>query len=157
MIYFGEINFILARWSLSNNKKLSMLKKNNANYFCLRRIMLLPILIGSLCIVSIRLQASEKIINKLIRVNSDFFVLVNDTTKPANKGNVKAQASLSKPVYYLDGVKITEKQMYAIPPNDIASVDVWKGAEAIKKYPKECKNGVVYITSKKANKDTLQK
>ena len=64
---------------------------------------------------------------------------------------------LIKPAYYLDGVRITEQEMKAIPSNDIASVEVWKGEQAIKKYPKEGKNGVVFITTKKANKDTLQK
>lgn len=157
MIYFDEINFILARLSLSNNIKLSMLKKINANYSCLRRVMLLPVIIGSLCLVSVSVEANEHIKKNADEIKNDFLTLFSDTTKPVNKGNVKAQAPLSKPVYYLDGVKITEEEMKAIPPNDIASVDVWKGEAAIKKYPKEGKNGVVYITSKKANKDTPQK
>ncbi len=276
----------------SIKRRLTMLTKStNTKYSYLRRVMVLPVLIASVTLVSIKVNASEKVENKVQEIKNGFSLLVNDTSKPANKSSVKslptpptppkvksptsisyknknkidqaiakidqaiakfeeqipksfqsraeidrqltqldqqitkadvgkskdilekAKANLIearsvvekskadleeskadlekekadlekekaeqekekavliksrtnqgnstkiliKPAYYLDGVKITEKQMYAIPPNDIASVDVWKGEEAIKKYPKEGKNGVVFITTKKANKDTLQK
>ncbi len=56
-----------------------------------------------------------------------------------------------KPAYYLNGVKITEKEMKAISPNDIESVNVLKGEQAIKKYPEDGKTGVVEIKLKHKN------
>lgn len=57
----------------------------------------------------------------------------------------------NKPIFYLDGVKITEKEMKAISPNDIESINVLKGELAIKKYPEDGKNGVVEIKLKHKN------
>jgi len=57
----------------------------------------------------------------------------------------------SKPTFYLDGVKITEKEMKAISPTDIESVNVLRGENAIKKYPKDGKTGVVEIKLKHKN------
>jgi hypothetical protein len=57
----------------------------------------------------------------------------------------------SKPTFYLDGVKITEKEMKAISPNDIESVNVLRGEQALKKYPKDGRTGVVEIKLKHKN------
>jgi beta-lactamase regulating signal transducer with metallopeptidase domain len=57
----------------------------------------------------------------------------------------------NKPTFYLDGVKITEKEMKAISPNDIESVNILKGENAIKKYPEDGKSGVVEIKLKQKN------
>ena len=56
-----------------------------------------------------------------------------------------------KPAYYLNGVKITEKEMKAISPNDIESINILKGEQAIKKYPEDGKTGVVEIKLKQKN------
>ena len=135
-----------------------MFKKiTNIKHSQLRRVILLPIVIVLVCIVLLKVQASDKVVNKGKAIKNDFSIAVSDTTKQSKRRRIKSSQPLMKPAYYIDGVKITEKEMYATSPNDIASVDVWKGEEAIKKYPKEGKNGVVFITTKKANKDTLQK
>ena len=47
-----------------------------------------------------------------------------------------------KPLIFVDGVKMTEKEMKAISPNDIESVNVLKGDQAIKKYAED---GKVFI------------
>ncbi len=57
----------------------------------------------------------------------------------------------SKPTFYLDGIKITEKEMKAISPNDIESVNVLSGEQALKKYPKDGRTGVVEIKLKRKN------
>ena len=59
--------------------------------------------------------------------------------------------TVSKPTFYLDGVKITEKEMKAISPNDIESVNVLRGEQALKKYPKDGRTGVVEIKLKRKN------
>ena len=57
-------------------------------------------------------------------------------------GNKLAQP----PLVFIDGVK---RDMNSVPPNEIATVNVWKGDSAIKKYGEEGKNGVVEINTKK--------
>ena len=56
-----------------------------------------------------------------------------------------------KPAFCFDGVKITEKEMKAISPNDIETINVLKGENAIKKYPEDGKSGVVEIKLKHKN------
>jgi hypothetical protein len=181
----------------SIKRRLTMLTKStNTKYSYLRRVLVLPILIASVCLVSIKVNASEKIGKKIEEIKNDFSLLVSDTTKPTKKSSVKslpappappapptpptpptppappkvnktdskgnnfivtskytvATAVLSvdtavlvsdanyegiqdkktisnaiKPAFYLDGVKITEKEMRAISPNDIESINVLKG------------------------------
>ena len=146
--------------------------------------MVLPVLIVSVCLVSVKVQSKETTVKKTEEINNNITLLVSDTTKPGSKKNVKLlppapptppppaplvktvyaidgvqitegappPPPLVKPVYYLDGVKITEKEMNAISPNDIQSVEGWKGEKAIKKYHEDGKNGVVSITTKKVIK-----
>ena len=241
----------------SIKRRLTMLTKStNTKYSYLRRVMVLPILIATVCLVSVKVNASEKIGKKVEEIKNDFSLLVSDTSKPAKKSIVKSQpnpptpptppapppppkvnkndskgnkviltskytvdtfnvvsdvnnrninnfnfktvndtfttvtvtkdkqvalAELEKnanvviekktengtekyiivdnqagkaaikPTFYLDGVKITEKEMKAISPNDIESINVLKGEQAIKKYSEDGKNGVVEIKLKKKN------
>ena len=65
--------------------------------------------------------------------------------------NSESGKDAATPTYYLDGVKITENQMKAISPNDIESVNVLKGENAIKKYADDGKVGVVEIKLKHKN------
>jgi len=238
-------------------------KSTNTKYSYLRRVMVLPILIASVCLVSIKVNASEKIGKKVAEIKNDFSLLVSDTTKPAKKSSVKSppapptpptppappkvnktdskgnkftvtskyavdtfdvvsdanyhsnrdtfdvvrdayyngnknknafsnvifttkdkQVALAeleknanvviekktengtekyiivdnqagkaaiKAAFYLDGVKVTEKEMKAVSPNDIESINVLKGEQALKKYSEDGKNGVVEIKLKKKN------
>ena len=56
-----------------------------------------------------------------------------------------------KPLIFVDGVKMTEKEMKAISPNDIESVNVLKGDQAIKKYAEDGKVGVIEIKLRRNN------
>jgi hypothetical protein len=42
-----------------------------------------------------------------------------------------------------------------ISPNDILSIDVWKGDKAIEKFGQRGKNGAIIITLKKDNEHNL--
>lgn len=55
----------------------------------------------------------------------------------------------SEPLYYVDGKKATAKDIKELSPDNIKSVTVHKGDEAIEKYGKKAKDGVVEITTKK--------
>ena len=161
----------------SIKRRLAMLtKSNNTKYSYLRRVMVLPVLIAAVCIVSIKVHASERIENKVEEIKNNISLLISDTTKPKSENKlltppppppapsletpnyyingVKISEGapppppLTNPSYYLDGVKINEKEMKAISINGIASINVLKGVKAIKKYPEDGKNGVVEIISK---------
>lgn len=53
------------------------------------------------------------------------------------------------PIYFLDGKRISAQEVKMLLPDNIASIDVWKGEKAKEKYGEEAKNGAVLITSKK--------
>lgn len=57
--------------------------------------------------------------------------------------------SPSDALYILNGKEISYKEMQAINPKDVASVEVLKDEKAVQQYGEKGKNGVVKITSKK--------
>lgn len=63
----------------------------------------------------------------------------------ANEDDVNVEKD---PIYVKDGKKISKKAMESIAPEHIASVEVWKGEEAIKKYGNKAQDGVVLIYTK---------
>ncbi|HSR37591.1 MAG TPA: TonB-dependent receptor plug domain-containing protein [Phnomibacter sp.] len=52
------------------------------------------------------------------------------------------------PLYYFDGIRISEEHMKMIDPSTIATVHVWKGDKAIDKFGTDAQYGVVEIISK---------
>lgn len=131
-------------------RRLAMLTQtSNAKYSYLRRVMLLPLLVITISLVSIKVHAREKIEKKVEAIKENLISYVADTTKPTII-NIKADTvnQQKKPVYFVDGVKITEVEMNAISADKIKSVNVLKGDKALKKYPNEGKNGVIEIVLK---------
>ncbi len=158
----------------SIKRRLTMLTKStNTKYSYLRRVMVLPVLIASVCLVSIKVHAKERIETKISEIKQNITLLVSDTSRPANKvkllppppppppakkeesenvSSLTADVSTStpKPTYFIDGVKISANELNKISPNDIQKVSVWKGADAMRRHPEDGQNGVVEITTKKA-------
>jgi beta-lactamase regulating signal transducer with metallopeptidase domain len=56
---------------------------------------------------------------------------------------------INVPLFILDGKEITKEDMEKVSPENIASVNVWKGDKAVEKYGEKAKDGVVEITTKK--------
>ncbi|MEC7264379.1 MAG: M56 family metallopeptidase [Bacteroidota bacterium] len=56
-----------------------------------------------------------------------------------------------EPLFYLDGKKVKAEDIKKLSPDTIKSMEVLKGDEAIEKYGKKAKDGVVVITTKKGN------
>lgn len=55
-----------------------------------------------------------------------------------------------KPVYVVDGKRLTDQaDIKNVNPDDIESMNVLKGEEAVKQYGEAAKNGVIQITTKK--------
>jgi len=60
----------------------------------------------------------------------------------------------SKPIYVIDGKMVTDQEDFKlnkVNPNDIESISILKGEDAITKYGDVGKNGVILITTKKKN------
>ena len=162
----------------SIKRRLSMLTKStNTKYTYLRRVMVLPVIICSVCIVSIKVHAREKIETKLTAIKNNITSMLIDTTKPVSNKKVhilppsppasqtpQSPSSLNvvssvvypngapkptiMPVFYLDGVKIEKSAIDKIPATDIKSINVFKGDQAIKLYPIDGQNGVIDIRTK---------
>ena len=84
-------------------------------------------------------ENEDKIANMLLEGISTYF---------ANNEKAIGLLYSAKPTYYVNGVKISEKEMNAIVPDDIKSINVIKGNQAIEKYHEDGKNGVVEIVLK---------
>ena len=76
--------------------------------------------------------------------DSDIEIHNNDRT-----GSLLVKTGKGKqPLYYIDGEKATKDDLSKLSPNDIATINVYKGKKAIKKYGRKAKNGVVAVTTK---------
>jgi hypothetical protein len=146
----------------SIKRRLIMLTTSTTKYSYLRRVMVFPVLITSVCLVSIKVHAKEIIEKKVEAFKNNISLLVIDTARPANTSNTKLPptpptplppptfSNEAKPVFFVNGVKMSESEMRSIKPNDIESVKVWKGEQAINKFAKDGQNGVVEIILKSA-------
>jgi outer membrane receptor for ferrienterochelin and colicin len=68
------------------------------------------------------------------------------------KGNsivINSDGKKASPLIFVDGEKMTQKEMDAMSPDQIKSVEILKGESAIKAYGAEAKDGVIKITTKK--------
>ena len=68
----------------------------------------------------------------------------------------KDPIKIDNAIYVVDGKKLSKKESEKIKPDDIESINVLKGKTAIEKYGKKGKNGVIEITSKANNKQTVK-
>jgi TonB-dependent SusC/RagA subfamily outer membrane receptor len=62
---------------------------------------------------------------------------------------VKGGSKTSPSLIFVDGEKKTKKEMDALSPDQIKSVEILKGEAAIKAYGPDAKDGVIKITTKK--------
>lgn len=144
-------------YSSIKRRMLMLTTSKSIKYSYLRRLMVLPVFIVTICLVSIKVHAKEIIEEKVAAIKSQITVLMVDTVVPKNQKNLKllnpsstsiVSSNALNPLYYLNGIKMSEAEINAIAPDDIESVKVWKGDKAIEKYGIEGENGVVEITLK---------
>ena len=169
----------------SIKRRLTMLTKStNTKYSYLRRVMVLPILIATVCLVSIKVNASEKIEKTAKAIQNTIDLLVNDTTKPKKiMPPTPPNPSTAKPDYYINGAKIQFKgdidtavgdkktplyildgdplktpiELSKLNEEEFESISVLKNPSSISLYGNEGKNGVIVITTKTGLKGNLQK
>ena len=172
----------------SIKRRLTMLTKStNTKYSYLRRVMVLPILIATVCLVSIKVNASEKVEKTTREIQNTIDLLLSDTIKPKKltqptppnpslakqdaqnkmvngvkiefKGDIDTDVGNKKtPLYILDGVPLkTSFEVSKLNEEEFESVSVLKNPSSISQYGNEGKNGVILITTKKGLKGNLQK
>ncbi len=83
--------------------------------------------------------------------DGNVFIFKSDDKINASSDKHKMIYSTSgkKPLFLLNGKKISEKEMNDIKPEQIESINVLKGKTAIDKYGEKAKDGVIEITTKK--------
>lgn len=69
-------------------------------------------------------------------------------TKSYGNFMLKKGASNGEPAFFIEKKRISKEEMDAINPNDIESINVFKGEQAIKQFGPAFSNGVVVITLK---------
>jgi TonB-linked SusC/RagA family outer membrane protein len=79
---------------------------------------------------------------------------VNPDTKITLRGNRHFLAT-NQALVVLDGVPVSATYLNSINPNDIADVNVLKGASAAALYGNDASNGVMIVTTKKGDKGKL--
>ena len=79
---------------------------------------------------------------------------VNPDTKITLRGNRHFLAT-NQALVVLDGVPVSATYLNSINPNDIADVNILKGASAAALYGNEASNGVMIVTTKKGDKGKL--
>lgn len=128
----------------SIKRRLIMLNTSTKTRFSyLRRLLVLPLFLVSLCIFSIKLNATQK--NNDITFLSDKPTV--DTLPPT--APVDLIANGKKPLYIVDGKEISPEEAGNIDPKDIYAINVLKEKNATLAYGEKGKNGVVKITMKK--------
>lgn len=166
-------------------RRLTMLTKiTNTKYSYLRRVMVLPILIATVFLVSIKVNASDKIEKTAKEIQNTIDLLVSDTTKPKkitpptppnpsqakpdyyingakieSKGDIDTSVGDKKtPLYILDGVPLkTTIEVSKLNEDEFESMSVLRNPSSISQYGDEGKNGVILITTKTGLKGNLQK
>jgi len=56
---------------------------------------------------------------------------------------------LKEPIFFIDSVEVTTKELEKYQPTDIATVTVYKDSNAVKRVGPKARNGLVYIETKK--------
>jgi len=172
----------------SIKRRLTMLTKStNTKYSYLRRVMVFPILIATVFLVSIKVNASDKIEKTAKEIQNTIDLLVSDTTKPKKitpptpptppnpsqakpdlyingakiefKGDIDTAVGDKKtPLYIIDGVLLKSSiEVSKLNEEEFESMSVLKNPSSISQYGDEGKNGVILITTKTGLKGNLQK
>ncbi|MBD0779063.1 M56 family peptidase [Maribacter sp. ANRC-HE7] len=87
-------------------------------------------------------------IMRMSDVNEDMDNIILEDDDDQKMFNMKSGAS-EKPLFIIDGKEVKEKEMKALNPSDIETVNVLKGEMGKTIYGEKGKNGVVLITTKK--------
>lgn len=158
----------------SIKRRLIMLTTSKkTKYSYVRRVMILPLLVLAVGVFSVKVNATERISNRVDALKAAVNEVIADTTKPLiattlqgkdDKSAIKidtiyftkndkntdssfSNKGMNKALFIVDGKKVSWESMQEINPKDIAYVNVLKGEQAAS-YGEAGKKGVVLITTK---------
>ncbi|GAB3012641.1 hypothetical protein GCM10027284_35330 [Cyclobacterium sediminis] len=103
-------------------------------------------------IASISVLKDEKALERYNAPNG--VILIETKAKKEDQVKIRykdGNNNEAQPLIIIDGIKAEKGDMEKLAPEDIESIDVFKGEDALKKY--EAPNGVVIITTKGAKKE----
>jgi TonB-dependent SusC/RagA subfamily outer membrane receptor len=123
--------------------------------------MVLPILVIAVGLVSIRVNATERITNKVNEIKEVVLQVITDTAKPTEKLKLKStidkSSSLSdtlvikddfkEALFIIDGKTVSWEEMKNLKPDDLFAINVLKGDKATE-YGMAGKKGVILIQTK---------
>ncbi len=91
-------------------------------------------------------RRKNRSVNVVVEVKKD--QSDQNSEKKAEKEVIAIDNKGKQPLYVIDGVVKKNQNMNDILPDNIQSIDVWKGDKATEKYGDRAKNGVIEITMK---------
>ena len=130
----------------SLKKRITMMIKKKSNPWArLKYLYLLPV--ATFAVVAFaRPEISERM-EEISNVKVREFTL-NPKAKEGKSVEKLETMSQKSSLVIVDGVKRNMSALKQIPPQTIASMHIWKGEEAIKRYGEQGKNGVIEISLK---------
>ena len=152
----------------SIKRRIMMLTTSkNIKYSYARRLMILPILVIAVGLVSIKVNATERIANKVASLKAVVFQVITDTAKPNEKLKLKSivdtsissvdtimnKDDIKHALFIIDGKTVSWEQMKDLKPNDLIAINVLKGDKATE-YGVSGKNEVILIQTKFAPAQT---
>jgi TonB-dependent SusC/RagA subfamily outer membrane receptor len=123
--------------------------------------MVLPILVIAVGLVSIRVNATERITNKVNEIKEVVLQVITDTAKPTEKLKLKSTIDTStsrvdtlffkddikQALFIMDGKTVSWEEMKNLNPDNLLAINVLKGDKATE-YGKAGKNGVILIQTR---------
>lgn len=146
----------------SIKRRIMMLTTSkHIKYSYARRLMVLPILVFAVGLVSIRVNATERITNKVNEIKEVVLQVITDTAKPTEKLKLKSiidtsisradtiviKDDIKQALIIMDGKTVSWEEMKNLKPDDLFAINVLKGDKATE-YGMAGKNGVILIQTK---------
>jgi len=157
-------------YSSIKRRIIMLTTSKNIKYSYARRLMVLPILVIAVGLVSIKVNATERITNKVNEIKAVVLQVISDTTKPTEKLKLKTiiDTSISRAdtivikddfkqaLFIMDGKTVSWEEMKNLKPEDLIAINVLKGDKATE-YGMAGKKGVILIQTKFAANQPISK
>jgi len=155
-------------YSSIKRRIIMLTTSKNIKYSYARRLMVLPIFVIAVGLVSIKVNATERIANKVNEIKVVVLKVITDTAKPTEKLNLKSTIDTSisladtivikddikQALIIMDGKTVSWEEMKNLKPDDLIAINVLKGDKATE-YGTSGKNEVILIQTKFAPAQTI--
>ncbi len=147
-------------YSSIKRRIIMLTTSKHIKYSYARRLMVLPILVIAVGLVSIKVNATERIANRMASIKTIVFQVKTDTANPSEKLKLKSiidtsivdtgiiKAEMKQELIIIDGQPVKWEQMKDLKPNDINAINVLKGENASIYGAAAVSNGVILIQTK---------